>query len=122
MGSHPINLAVRFLLEVMGLAALAWIGWQYGKGVYKYVFAIGLPLLAACLWGVFAVPGDPGRSGNTVVAVPGLLRLTLETGFFAAATWSLIAVGAEKLGWIYAATVTVHYIVSFDRVVWLVRQ
>ena len=122
MGSHPINLAFRFLLEIAGLAALAWMGWQHGRGTYQYIGAVGFPLLAACLWGIFAVPDDPSRSGKAVVAIPGLLRLTLELGFFAAATWSLFAAGTAKLGWIYAAAVLVHYVVSHDRVLWLVRQ
>ena len=122
MGSHPINLAIRFVLEVVGLVALAWIGWQYGKGAYKYVCAIGFPLLAACLWGVFAVPDDPSRSGNAVVAIPGILRLALELGFFAAATWALFSVGAAKLGWIYVIAVLVHYAVSYDRILWLLQQ
>ena len=122
MGSHPINLAIRFLLEITGLVALAWMGWQHGNGLYKYVDAIGFPLLAAGAWGVFAVPDDPSRSGDAVIAVPGVFRLALETGFFVTATWSLFAVGAAEFSWIYAATVLVHYAVSYDRVLWLVRQ
>ena len=52
MGSHPINLAVRFLLEIAGLVALAMLGWYYGKGVYKYLLASTLPLVAAvCIRG-----------------------------------------------------------------------
>ena len=119
---QPFNLAIRFLLEVLGLAAIAWMGWQFGKGAFRYVYAVGLPLLAACLWGVFAVPDDPSRSGSAVIAIPGIVRLLLELGFFAAATWSLFAAGGAKLGWIYAATVLIHYVVSYDRVFWLVQQ
>ena len=122
MGSHPINLAIRFLLEVTGLVALAWVGWQYGKGSYRYVLAIGFPLIAAVLWGVFAVPDDPSRSGDAVVAIPGILRLILELAFFAAAAWSIIAVGTATMGWVYAVAVIVHYIVSVDRVLWLIQQ
>ena len=47
MGSHPVNLAVRFVLEIAGLVALGLLGWQYGSGVYGYALAIGIPLLAA---------------------------------------------------------------------------
>lgn len=122
MGSHPVNLAIRFLLELVGLVALGWAGWLIGKGVYGYVLAVGFPLIAACLWGVFAVPDDPSRSDSAVVAIPGILRLLLELGFFAAATWSLLAVGAVKIGWIYAAVVLLHYIASYDRVIWLMKQ
>jgi hypothetical protein len=122
MGSHPINLAVRFILEVAGLLALAWMGWHYGRGLYRYLLAIGIPLLAAILWGVFAVPDDPSRSGDAVVAIPGMLRLILELAYFAAAAWSFFAVGAATVGWIYVTAVIVHYLVSIDRVLWLIQQ
>ena len=122
MGSHPINLAVRFLLEIVGLIALAWVGWQYGEETYKYLLAIGFPLVAALLWGVFAVPDDPSRSGAAVIAIPGIVRLMLETAFFAAATWSLFAVEATSFAWIYAVILVTHYAVSYRRVLWLIQQ
>lgn len=122
MGSHPINLAIRFLLEIAGLVALTWVGWHSGEAVCGYVYGIGFPLLAACCWGVFAVPDDPSRSGNAVIAISGVFRLALELVFFGVATWSLFAVGAVQLCWIYGATVLLHYAVSYDRVIWLVQQ
>ena len=64
MGSHPINLAIRFVLEMAGLVALGWMGWHYGKGINGYMLAIGIPLVAAMLWGTFAVPDDPSRSSE----------------------------------------------------------
>lgn len=122
MGSHPINLAFRFVLEIAGLVALAWMGWQCSKGAYRYLYAIGFPVIAAGIWGVFAVPDDPSRSGNAIIAIPGVLRLMLELGFFASATLSLFVVGATSLGWIYAAAVFIHYIASYERVRWLIQQ
>ena len=122
MGSHPINLATRFVLEIAGLVALGWMGWHYGRGIYKYVLAIGIPLVAAVLWGTFAVPDDPSRSGEAVVQVPGTIRLILEFAFFASATWSLFATGATTYGWIYGIVVLIHYAVSYDRVIWLIHQ
>ncbi len=122
MGSHPINLAIRFVLEIAGLVALGWMGWHYGKGIYRYVLAIGIPLVAAVLWGTFAVPDDPSRSGAAIVQVPGIIRLILEMAFFAAATWSLFAAGATTYGWIYGIVVLVHYVVSYDRILWLIHQ
>ena len=122
MGSHPINLAVRFLLELVGLVALGLLGWNYGKGMYKYVLALGLPVIAAVLWGTFAVLDDPSRSGDAIVQVSGILRLLLELVFFTAATWSLHIVGATNWSWIYGVVVLVHYMVSYDRILWLIHQ
>jgi hypothetical protein len=63
MGSHPINLAVRFLLEVVALLAMAYWGWTQHEGLFRFVWAIGLPVVSAVIWGSFAVPDDPSRSG-----------------------------------------------------------
>ena len=122
MGSHPVNLALRFILEIAGLVALGWWGWNQGEGILRFVLAFGIPILAAVLWGTFAVPDDPSRSGKAPGQVPGIVRLLLELAFFVSATWSLFAVGAATLGWIYGIAVLVHYVASYDRILWLVRQ
>jgi hypothetical protein len=62
MGSNPINLAVRFLLEIAGLIAIGYWGWHQGEGFLSIILAIGLPVIAAVLWGTFAVLEDPSRS------------------------------------------------------------
>ena len=122
MSSHPINLAVRFLLEIAGLAALVMLGWYYGEGINRYLLALGLPLIAAAFWGIFAVPGDPSRSGETVVQIPGVVRLSLELTFFASATCSLFIIGNPILGWMYGVAVLVHYLASYDRIQWLLHR
>jgi hypothetical protein len=77
MAYHPLNLAFRFVLELAALAAMASYGWHLTEHTApRLVAAIGLPLLAAAMWGVFAVPGDRSRSGKAPVAVPGWVRLT----------------------------------------------
>jgi hypothetical protein len=121
MSSNPLNLAVRFLLEIIALLALGWWGWNQSEGVLRFVLALGVPLLAAALWGTFAVPGDPSRSGKAPVPVPGIVRLVLEFVILAAATWSLFATGLTALAWIYGIIVLIHYAVSYDRILWLIR-
>jgi hypothetical protein len=122
MGSHPINLAVRFILELSALVAIGYWGWSQHAGWLRIGLAVGLPLLAAVLWGTFAVPNDPSRSGAAPVRVPGIVRLVLELAFFAAATWSFFATGLATLAWIYGVVVLIHYAVSYDRILWLIRQ
>lgn len=95
MGQHPVNLVVRFILELVGLFSLGYWGWTQHAGILRYVLAIGLPLIAAVLWATFRVANEP-NSGDPIIAVPGLVRLLLELAFFVAATWALYAAGATR--------------------------
>ena len=122
MGSHPINLAVRFLLEVGALLGMAYWGWTQHEGLFRFFWAIGLPLVSAVIWGSFAVPDDPSRSGKAPVPVPGVVRLLLELAFFALATWAIVASGLQTAGYLFGAVVVVHYLLAYDRIAWLVRN
>ena len=120
MAYHPLNLALRLLLELAALAAIASYGWQLTDNrSLNMIAAVALPLIAATLWGVFAVPADPSRSGEAPVAVPGSVRLVLEFAIFGFATWSLYASGAQTLSLVLGAVVLVHYVSSYDRIRWL---
>ena len=56
LGAHPLNLAVRFLLEVAALLSMGIWGWRYGEGWVRLVLAALIPIAAAALWGTFSVP------------------------------------------------------------------
>jgi len=120
MTYHPMNLALRFILELCALAAMARYGWLLTVNLpLRLLAAAGLPLLAAVLWGVFAVPDDRSRSGGAPVPVPGAIRLILELGFFGIATWALYATRAEVLSIALGGLVLLHYCISYERIKWL---
>ena len=85
----------------------------------RYVLAIVLPLSLAVVWGVFAVPGDPSRSGQAPVPVSGMIRLLLELAVFAVAVWCLYASDARGAALVLAVATVGHYLLSYDRVAWL---
>lgn len=58
MSNQPVNLAVRFILELVVLSAFGWWDWQRGAEVLRPGLALGLPLLIAVIWITFAVPED----------------------------------------------------------------
>ena len=120
MSKNPVNLAVRFLLELT--AILIFGKWGYSlpgsKGV-SILTAIGMAVLFALLWGVFAVRNDPSRSGKTVVQTPGLIRLILELTLFGAAAYDLTF---TRMAMIFGAVVILHYIFSYDRIRWLLTN
>jgi hypothetical protein len=122
MASHPVNLTIRFLLELAALAALGYWGWHQSDGPFRYVLALGIPLIAAAAWGSFNVANDPSRSGQAPIPVSGLVRLGLELALFGFATWGLFDLGMTYWGWMTGIAVIVHYGVSYDRVQWLIKQ
>jgi len=119
MGKHPVNLALRFLLELAGLFALGYWGWTQHSGAARFLWGIGLPLLAAVLWGTFRVPGDPGKAP---VPVPGWVRLVYEIIYFTAMVWALWASGLETWAWILGILTVLHYAASYDRIRWMLKQ
>ena len=122
MGQHPLNLALRFLLEMAALFSIGYWGWVGHEGVLRIGLTLSLPLMAAVLWGAFRVPGDASSGGQPVVAVPGVLRLLLELALFAFAVWGLRDAGATIAAWIVGGAVLFHYVISYDRIGWLLRQ
>ena len=88
----------------------------------RFLFALAIPVLAAAAWGIFAVPNDPSRSGAAPIAVPGWLRLLLELAFFAFAIWALSDLGFGTLSWVSALIIAIHYLSSYDRILWLLKQ
>ena len=95
MENNPINLTVRFVLELLALFAMGVWGWTQHSGLTQWVMTLLLPLGAAALWGVFRVPNDPGKA---VVAVPGWVRLLLEALFFGVAVACLYQSGYQTVG------------------------
>lgn len=122
MGSNPVNLAIRFLLELFSLTAMGIWGWQLDEGWIRFILVWAIPVLAAAFWGIFAVPGDPSRSGAAPFPVPGILRLIMELTFFAFATWILNDLGYHRLSLAMGIVVIIHYLVSWDRLIWLLKQ
>ncbi|MDX1418290.1 MAG: YrdB family protein [Candidatus Promineifilaceae bacterium] len=122
MGFHPVNLGLRFLLEMAGLLGMAYWGWAQHEGAARFLWAIGLPLAAAVIWSVFNVPGDKSRSGKAPVPVPGIVRLILELAFFALAAWAIFTAGLPTAGYLFAGLVVIHYLISYDRIAWLLKH
>lgn len=122
MGSHPANLILRFLLEVIALSSLGIWGWKESESWFRLVLAFGLPIIFAIIWGVFAVPNDPSRSGSAPINTRGFIRLIIELGIFGFAIWSLHDIGYDTMSLIFGIVVFSHYLISYDRVLWLLTK
>lgn len=122
MGSHPINLAVRFILELTAIFVYGLWGWRQADGGLRIVLMLLIPIVFATAWGIFNVPGDPSRSGAAPVVVPGIVRLLLELVFFGLACWALYQLDLKTYALIFGAVVILHYLVSYDRISWLLSK
>jgi Protein of unknown function (DUF2568) len=96
------NLALRFLLELASLAALAYWGFHTGKTlVTELLLGIGAALIAAVVWGAFAAPKSSRRlRGGALIAV--------QMAVFAAGGIALAAAGQVALAAGFAALVLIN--------------
>jgi len=108
-----VNDVFRLMLEIGAFVVLGAWGWRQGEGALRFVLAIGVPLVAAVLWGVFRVPNDPGPAP---VPVPGVVRLALEALFFGFAVWALYDMGNRLLAAILAGALILHYAAAYQRI------
>jgi uncharacterized protein DUF2568 len=99
------NLAVRFLLELAALAAVAWWGWTVSAAL-----AIVLPLAVAVVWGLFVSPKAKFRVSRPIwyalqVVIFGVASLAL------ASVWSV----AAAVGFALVVTANLTMLALLDR-------
>jgi len=122
MAFRQVNLFLRFILEMVTLFIVGWWGWRMHTGWIRYILTAGLPVFMALIWGVFAVPGDPSRSGKTVVITSGWIRLFIEIVFFTFGVWAFNDTGYRKISIVFAILIFLHYAFSYDRLKWLIKK
>ena len=115
------NLGLRFILEMTALFAVAFWVWKRYEGWLGALLAILLPFIIAIIWGVFAVPNDPSRSGKTIIVTPGWIRLILELIIFSLGVWAFYNLGYFAAAYIFLSLIIAHYLFSVDRVKWLLK-
>ncbi|GAA1796951.1 YrdB family protein [Planosporangium flavigriseum] len=103
------NLALRFALELAGLAAFGYWGFVAGSGLQlKVLLGLGTPVVAAVLWGLFAAP-------KAAVPMPGAAKLVFELLWFGAAAAALAFAGRL---WLAAALVALYAVNRVLMYVW----
>jgi hypothetical protein len=102
---HGTWAAVAFAAELAALGALGAWGWSSGgSGAARWLLALGVPLLAALLWGLFAAP-------QAVVQV-GVLALATKVVVFGAAAAALLATGSPRLAVVLAVAAVLSSLLS----------
>lgn len=103
------NLALSFILELCMLAALGYWGFTTGSAVVVQLsLCLGVPLLAAVVWGIFLAPASSRQ-------LRGPLHLILEVLLFALAIIALFTAGQPTLGGIFGVVYVINLVL---RLVW----
>lgn len=96
------NLVLRFFLELGALAALAYSGFHAGSSeAIHWLLGIGLPLLAAIVWGLFIAP-------RRRYDVPDAVWVLLQVLIFGGAVAALFASDQPTLAVVFAALLLVN--------------
>jgi hypothetical protein len=116
-------LVLRFLLELVAFGAIGWAGWRIGDGgLSGGAIAGALTIAAMMLWGAPGVRGDPVRKPSPLIVVPGWTRVLIEMVVFGTAAWALWVFISRAASESFLTAVGIVYIVSWDRLWWLLRQ
>lgn len=102
--AHLVNEGLAFLVELLALAAFAWWGAAAG-GVLGLVLGIGLPLVAAVGWGVFASP-------KALVRLPLAGVLAVKAVVFGSAMLAVDDLGHRTLAIVYAVVAAANTVVA----------
>ena len=103
------NLALSFILELCMLAALGYWGFKTGSAtVVQLILCLGVPLLAAVVWGILMAPTSPRRLREP-------FHLILEVIIFALAIIALYTAGQPTLAAIFGVVYVINAVL---RLVW----
>jgi len=96
------NEVLAFLVELVAIAAFAFWGLAVGDGVAaKAALAIGAPLAAAVLWGLFAAP-------RARYKIPLAGQLAVKVLVLGGAVVTMFATGHPVLGAVFGVIVVVN--------------
>ena len=99
-----LNLLIRFLLELCILLIFGYWGFKTGsQGLSKVLLGVGVPVVAAVIWGTFLAPKAAWR-----LSQPWLLLLELI--IFGLTTWALYSTGKTSLAAIFGSIYTLNKI------------
>ncbi|MGW2842740.1 YrdB family protein [Streptomyces sp. NPDC001493] len=107
---RTVNELLAFIVEVVGIVAFARWGWHAsGNTVLRIVLAVGLPAVAAVVWGMFASP-----KARFTLPVAGVVAVKMLV--FVCAVAALYDLDGSKSALSYAAVVAANTaLLTMDR-------
>lgn len=102
-----INLALRFILELAVLLALAVWGFSSSDElIVQLILGLGAPLLAMTVWGTFISPKAPRRLDDPI-------RVGIEVVIFGLGALALVMAGLPLPGILLAAAAAISLVLMF---------
>jgi hypothetical protein len=97
---------LRFVLELAGIAAAAYWGWNAGgEGVTRWLLAIAAPAILIVTWAMFIAPKADSPLSPTVRIVVGSVLLLVTAG-------GLWLVGQQNLGVAFAVVIVLDTVAT----------
>ncbi|MDQ3870650.1 MAG: YrdB family protein [Chloroflexota bacterium] len=100
------NLALRFLLELGAIVAVAYWGYYTGPGGLRWVLAVGAPVVLIVVWALVIAPG----AGEPI---PQQARALLGSAVLLAAAAALYVVGQTTAALVFAALIVLNTVLMF---------
>ena len=99
-------LAIRSIVELLGVVALAYWGWQTGpEGIGRIVLAVGAAVALIVVWAFVVAPKADNALSQPVRDIIGTVLLLMAAGGLAAA-------GQPGLGVVFAAVVVIDWLAT----------
>ncbi|NQW18166.1 MAG: YrdB family protein [Chloroflexi bacterium] len=119
---QKVNLGLRFVLEIAMFASFCVAPAVAIDGVERWPLTVLTPIAAIAIWGVFATPDDPSRSGKTVIPTAGSVRLIIELVLFTGAAAVMAWAGLWPYSVALLVATTIHYTLWPARIRWLLSN
>lgn len=98
-------LTIRFIVELLGIAAVGSWGWQTGPdGIGRFLLAFGAAVALIAVWGFVVAPKADNPLSQQVRDVIGTILLLVAAG-------GLAAGGQPSLAVVFAAVVVIDWLV-----------
>lgn len=101
-----VVLAIRFIVELLGVVAVAYWGWQTGtEGIGRIALAVGAAAALIVVWALVVAPKADNRLSQPVRDVIGTILLLV-------AAVGLAAAGRPQLAVVFAAVVIIDWLAT----------
>jgi hypothetical protein len=102
-----LNAALRFILELAGIVALAFWGWTVGDGSpLRIILALGAPLLLTVAWALLIAPRSRSPLDQRT-------RFVVGSGLLLVAAAGLWAAGSTAVAAAFGILVVVNTVLAF---------